>query len=74
MVFLPHTYAVILLGRYCGTITEPGLPVVFNLKKWLSAGKFAGNLRNAQHILSCMGKVRETTRAVRGLIVFQNNI
>ena len=27
MVFLPHTNAVILLERYCGTMIEPGLPV-----------------------------------------------
>ena len=27
IVFLPHTNTVILLERYCGTITEPGLPV-----------------------------------------------
>ena len=28
MVFLPHTNTVILLEPYCGTITEPGLPVL----------------------------------------------
>ena len=28
MIFLPHTNTVILLDPYCGTITEPGLPVV----------------------------------------------
>ena len=28
IVFLPHTNTVILLERYCGTITEPGLPLV----------------------------------------------
>ena len=28
MVFLPHTNTVILLELYCGTITEPGLPVI----------------------------------------------
>ena len=28
MIFLPHTNTVILLERYCGTITEPGLPVL----------------------------------------------
>ena len=28
IVFLPHVNTVILLERYCGTITEPGLPVV----------------------------------------------
>ena len=28
IVFLPHTNTVILLERYCGTITEPGLPVL----------------------------------------------
>ena len=27
IVFLLHTNTVILLERYCGTITEPGLPV-----------------------------------------------
>ena len=27
MVFLPHTNTVILLEPYCGTMTEPGLPV-----------------------------------------------
>ena len=27
MVLLPHTNTVILLEQYCGTITEPGLPV-----------------------------------------------
>ena len=27
IVFLPHTNTVILLERYCGTITESGLPV-----------------------------------------------
>ena len=31
-----------------------------------------GLLRNVQDILSYMGKVRATTRAVRGLLVFQN--
>ena len=31
-----------------------------------------GRLRNVQHILSYMRKVRETTRSVRGLLVFQN--
>ena len=29
MIFLPHTNTVILLEPYCGTITEPGLPVVY---------------------------------------------
>ena len=28
MVFLPHTNTVILLEPYCGTMTEPGLPVI----------------------------------------------
>ena len=28
MVFLPHTNTVLLLEPYCGTMTEPGLPVV----------------------------------------------
>ena len=28
MIFLPHTNTVILLEPYCGTMTEPGLPVV----------------------------------------------
>ena len=28
MIFLPHTNTVILLEPYCGTITEPGLPVL----------------------------------------------
>ena len=32
IVFLPHTNTVILLERYCGTITEPGLPVIFQAK------------------------------------------
>ena len=27
MVYEPHTNTVILLELYCGTITEPGLPV-----------------------------------------------
>ena len=27
MIFLPHTNTVILQEPYCGTITEPGLPV-----------------------------------------------
>ena len=27
MIFLPHINTVILLEPYCGTITEPGLPV-----------------------------------------------
>ena len=27
MIFLPHTNTVILLEPYCGTVTEPGLPV-----------------------------------------------
>ena len=31
MIFLPHTNAVILLEPYRGTITEPGLPVLFLL-------------------------------------------
>ena len=34
MVFLPHTNTVILLEPYCGTITEPGLPVVISTFKW----------------------------------------
>ena len=29
IVFLPHTNTVILLELYCGTITEPELPVIF---------------------------------------------
>ena len=29
MIFLPHINTVILLEPYCGTITEPGLPVSF---------------------------------------------
>ena len=28
IIFLPHTNTVILLEPYCGTITEPGLPVI----------------------------------------------
>ena len=28
IAFLPHTNTVILMEPYCGTITEPGLPVV----------------------------------------------
>ena len=32
MIFLPHTNTVILLEPYCGTITEPGLPVVIPTK------------------------------------------
>ena len=28
IVFLPHTNTIILLEPYCGTITEPGLPVM----------------------------------------------
>ena len=28
IVFLPHKNTVILLEPYCGTITEPGLPVL----------------------------------------------
>ena len=28
MIFLPHINTVILLEPYCGTITEPGLPVI----------------------------------------------
>ena len=39
MVFLPHTKTVILLEPYCGTMTEPGLPVV----PWGKIG-FVGNL------------------------------
>ena len=27
IVFLPHTNTVVLLESYCGTFTEPGLPV-----------------------------------------------
>ena len=37
MVFLAHTNTVILLEPYCGTITEPGLPVVWHPK--LASGK-----------------------------------
>ena len=33
ILLLPHTNTVILLERYCGTITEPGLPV-FTRYKW----------------------------------------
>ena len=33
MIFLPHTNTVILLEPYCGTITEPGLPVVKHKQK-----------------------------------------
>ena len=32
MLFLPHTNTVILLERYCGTMTEPGLPVEQSVK------------------------------------------
>ena len=35
MVFLPHTKNVILLEPYCGTITEPGLPVLLAAVKSL---------------------------------------
>ena len=31
LIFLPHTNTVILLEPYCGTITEPGLPVISKL-------------------------------------------
>ena len=34
MIFLPHTNTVILLEPYCGTITEPGLPVPGYGKYW----------------------------------------
>ena len=40
MIFLPHTNTVILLEPYCGTITEPGLPVSSPdplRLRWLSA-------------------------------------
>ena len=33
ILLLPHTNTVMLLERYCGTITEPGLPV-FTRYKW----------------------------------------
>ena len=36
VVFLPHTNTVILLELYCGTITEPGLPVTKPGRKILS--------------------------------------
>ena len=41
MIFLPHTNTVILLEPYCGTITEPGLPVVLlvRLTIWGREGK-----------------------------------
>ena len=35
IVFLPHTNTVILLEPYCGTITEPGLPVVQSGGKYI---------------------------------------
>ena len=49
IVFLPHTNTVILLEPYCGTITEPGLPVwwqtflgcwlfPFHIRFWLLIG------------------------------------
>ena len=34
IVFLPHTNSVILLKSYCGTITEPALPVANFLAGW----------------------------------------
>ena len=37
IVFLPHTNTVILLERYCGTITEPGLPV--HKRRWWGGTK-----------------------------------
>ena len=39
IVFLPHTNTVILLEPYCGTITEPGLPVgwIFDDHMWKPA-------------------------------------
>ena len=44
MVFLPHTNTVILLERYCGTITEPGSPVTILLNEntiiWSNALSF----------------------------------
>ena len=54
MIFLPHTNTVILLEPYCGTITEPGLPVViyfillhekFLQFDWLRAVVFQLNLK-----------------------------
>ena len=39
MIFLPHTNTVILLEPYCGTITEPGLPVVIIMDVNASVGK-----------------------------------
>ena len=37
IVFLPHTNTVILLELYCGTMTEPELPVIFptQFQTWL---------------------------------------
>ena len=40
MVFLPHTNTVILLEPYCGTITEPGLPVLLQaMSVWTAENK-----------------------------------
>ena len=44
MIFLPHTNTVILLEPYCGTITEPGLPVLVTRGK--SIIPYVGMLRN----------------------------
>ena len=32
IVLLPHTNTVIFLEPYCGTITEPGLPVIISIR------------------------------------------
>ena len=42
MIFLPHTNTVILLEPYCGTITEPGLPVLSGVFPRLSATFLSG--------------------------------
>ena len=50
MVFLPHTDTVILLEPYCGTITEPGLPVVIRLGKKLEKIVEMCNILNMYYI------------------------
>ena len=59
IVFLPHTNIVILLEPYRGTVTEPGLPVVFimNLKMPLKKMSLSAYSKAISHYFGFNGPI-----------------
>ena len=55
MIFLPHTNTVILLELYCGTITEPGLPVILGASSEYPATVF----KHSELILFCHSALQD---------------